>query len=619
MNYKLLTIFVLMLVLGGHVFCVELDTVNLSPTEIKSTRLYHYKTGVKLESLDTNVIQLYQSASLADIIEKQSTFHVKTYGSGSLATLSIRGTSSSENAVLWNGINLNSPVLGDFDLSNIPVALFDNITLQYGGGSALYGSGVIGGSIHLENNPTFNKRLSVKANASLGSFSNYGTSGKFTYANNRVETSTAFNYRSGKNNYPFSDGLENKRLTNAAIMQYGIMEDFAIKTTEKSFLKASVWYQYNEKQIAPTIVMSESTARSKSEDVRTALQWKYIGRITTINAKGGYFYNLYKYADDKVIDSNVETNSGILEVDVQNKVLEGFYINVGGNLSYFNAMQANYGTNKEEYHLSLFASVKYDFQRIPLSLNLNLRQQLVDWNAVPFTPSFGIESNFWKGLFVSASIGSNYRTPTFNERYWQPGGNPDIKAEQSLNEDLQFGWKSPTHILKEISATLYNSNVKDKILWVPVSGIIWSPMNVESVWARGLEAKVNVGQQIRNWRYNITLGYSFTLSTNQTTGLQLIYIPKHNGYINLGFAWRYLELNYSQKLTSRSYTTSDNESWVKGYTTADLSLSGDILVKNSSFRLTGTLRNLFNTDYQIIKYYPMPGINFELSIAYKFN
>lgn len=600
--------------IGGHY-----DTINLSPTEIKATRLNQYKTGVKLESIDTMAMKMYQNSSLADIIEKQSTFYVKTYGSGSLATLSVRGTSSSENAVLWNGINLNSPVLGDFDLSNIPVALFDNITLQYGGGSALYGSGIIGGSIHLENSPTFSKSISTKVNTMLGSFSNYGVSGKFKYSNSKIETSTAFNYRNGKNDYPFSDGVETKKLTNASALQYGLMEDLAIKTSEKSFLKAAIWYQYNDKEIAPTIVMSDNMTESSSEDVRTSLQWKYIGKVTSVIAKGGYFYNKYKYTDHKVVNTNVNTNSGIIEIEVQNKVLDGFYINAGSNLSYFNALQESYGSNKEEYHLAIFASLKYDFANIPLSLNLNLRQQLVNWETVPFTPSFGIESNFWKDLFVKASIGTNYRTPTFNERYWQPGGNPNIKAEQSLNEDIQLGWKSKSHFIEEISLTLYNSNLKDKILWVPVYGTVWSPMNVESVWSRGIESKINVGQRIGKWKYGITLGYAYTIATNQESKRQLIYTPKHNGYINLGLSWRYIELIYSQKLTSRSYTTYDLESWVDGYTTADLSLAGDIKVKSSSFRLMGTLRNLFNTDYQVIKYYPMPGINFELSLSYKFN
>ena len=62
---------------------------------------------------------------------------------------SFRGTTAQQTAVLWNGVNINSQLTGQTDFNTILSSNFNSISLKYGGGSVLYGTSAIGGSVHL--------------------------------------------------------------------------------------------------------------------------------------------------------------------------------------------------------------------------------------------------------------------------------------------------------------------------------------------------------------------------------------------------------------------------------------------------------------------------------------
>ena len=73
--------------------------------------------------------------------------YVKSYGLGSLATSSARGGAAGHTLVLWNGLPVSSPMLGQLDLSLFPAAGFDAASFTRGGDGALWGSGAVGGCL----------------------------------------------------------------------------------------------------------------------------------------------------------------------------------------------------------------------------------------------------------------------------------------------------------------------------------------------------------------------------------------------------------------------------------------------------------------------------------------
>lgn len=121
-----------------------LDTTTyLNEVRIYGLPVTTYSTGSKIEQIKTGE----EVMTLSDKLINETSLYLKTYGNNQLSTIAIRGSTASQTAILWNGININSPTLGQTDFSLIPLFLFDEISLRYGTASALYGSDAIGGSI----------------------------------------------------------------------------------------------------------------------------------------------------------------------------------------------------------------------------------------------------------------------------------------------------------------------------------------------------------------------------------------------------------------------------------------------------------------------------------------
>src|SRR5690606_18079838 len=99
-----------------------------------------------------------------------TTIYFKENGYGMVSSPAFRGTTAQQTGVLWNGIKVNSALLGQTDFNSTSFKEYDNIVVKPGGGSILNGSGVIGGTIHLTTTPTFNKAIENKIHLNYGGF-----------------------------------------------------------------------------------------------------------------------------------------------------------------------------------------------------------------------------------------------------------------------------------------------------------------------------------------------------------------------------------------------------------------------------------------------------------------
>src|SRR5690554_3664885 len=133
----------------------QLDSIQKLPEVILSdTKLIHFSKGFKLEKLADSVAKRNPS-SLTDVLRYNSAVYFKENGNGMVSSPSFRGTNAAQTAVIWNGININSIFTGQTDFNTISPLSYDEITIRSGGGGVQYGSGAVGGSIHLNNDFSF--------------------------------------------------------------------------------------------------------------------------------------------------------------------------------------------------------------------------------------------------------------------------------------------------------------------------------------------------------------------------------------------------------------------------------------------------------------------------------
>ena len=99
---------------------LEADSlVDIREVEILGQRPMK-EIGVQKTAFDSVILNEHIALSIADVLNFNSSIFVKHYGRATLSTASFRGTSPAHTQVLWNGMKINSPMLGMTDFSMIP-------------------------------------------------------------------------------------------------------------------------------------------------------------------------------------------------------------------------------------------------------------------------------------------------------------------------------------------------------------------------------------------------------------------------------------------------------------------------------------------------------------------
>ena len=107
---------------------VEFDTVEV----VSDIKTNPSGKGVRRTIIDKVELSRSTTRSLSELLLESTGIQIKSMGQGALATASFRGTSSNHTQIMWGGISLNSPQLGNFDLSQVPVYFIDDISLTHG-------------------------------------------------------------------------------------------------------------------------------------------------------------------------------------------------------------------------------------------------------------------------------------------------------------------------------------------------------------------------------------------------------------------------------------------------------------------------------------------------------
>src|SRR5690349_7385046 len=263
------------------------DTTYLEEVRVYGLPVTSYSTGSKVEQIKAG----NEVVTLSDKLISETSLYLKTYGNNQLSTITIRGTTSSQTAVLWNGININSPTLGQTDFSLIPLFLFDEISLRYGTSSSLYGSDAIGGSIMMGQSPAqFRKGFSGTFYQQVGSFGKFNTGMKATYGNDRWELRTKV-YRSFiENDFPYESPAvgHSKTQNHAAVTNYGFDQQVHFKISETQRLSAEGMYTYNFREIQPAVTNDDANETLRDRHVRLSLNYQNDSRIGILSATAGY-------------------------------------------------------------------------------------------------------------------------------------------------------------------------------------------------------------------------------------------------------------------------------------------------------------------------------------------
>ena len=103
-----------------------------------------------------------------------------------------------------------------------------------------------------------------------------------------------------------------------------------------------------------------------------------------------------------------------------------------------------------------------------------------------------------------------------------------------------------------------------------------------------------------------------------TYGNQIPYIPRHSGSVSLEARWRSWSFAWDSSLSGGKWSRTANtpDYYIAPWSLSDASLRRVFSMKGSELAVALALGNLFNTRYEIVQGYPMPGFNALLSLEY---
>lgn len=660
---KVVVLLLLLFLFTGAYAQMVSDTVSIPEVEVKAVKQLA-QAGVTSYVIDTLAMKRETDASLSDLLSRFSNVFIKSEGRGALASVSFRGTAPSHTKVYWNGMSIQSPMLGQVDFSQIPVYLMDKISLKPGASSIMDGGGALGGSIDLKNDLEWSSKW---RETFLSGFGSYGTWNEFFHlqkGTKNFQSSTRVYYNHSKNDFPFinKDIATLNPITGAYIypvqrnkqadyLLEGLMQSFGLQLNKGLLLESHYWYQYSDRSI-PRLNTYEGNDnanfnRQKDRTHRAVITLSYFAKN---NSRFTW-------------QSGMTSENMIYQI--QNHIYgEGYYnalYSCSKILSFYNKGRYQFQPIKNAlvraaasfdfYHVQTQDTVShtgYNQYRRNKGLMLSWQQQLgkkfsvlilfrKDWVnrfSIPLIPYFGFDLTLMqkKHLILHGNLARNYRFPDLNDLYWQPGGNPHLLPEEGLSSELgikisPYGKKYKWHL----GVTAFYNDIKNWIIWVPSPMGYWSPQNIQHVISSGFEVHLITSFKIKKLTVTFKADYAFTKSINEgnatqwgkeSIGKQIPYVPVHSGNGVVDLRWNTYFLTWINHSYSQRFTTSNNEltlrDWLYPYFMNDLYFGKRWSVGHRTFSFQIKIYNLFNEQYRSVLERPMPGRNYMLLFTYHY-
>ncbi|MEG2789981.1 MAG: TonB-dependent receptor plug domain-containing protein [Odoribacter sp.] len=618
--------------------------------------------GTTRTDIDTVVLRESVANSIADILSQNTSIFIKSYGRGTLATASFRGTAPSHTQVLWNGMKINSPMLGQVDFSLIPSYFVDDMSLWHGASSVNVTGGGLGGAITLNTKPMERTGAELHFIQGVSSFRTYDEYLQFRYAARKWQSSTRFSYTNAKNDFKYrnifkpnlsedgslSEETVTERNRNSAYRDLHFLQEFYYDRGDGNKFSLAAWWMDSKRGI-PMLMSnqrdeSEAKNQQKESSLRLVGNWEHYREKWKTEGRVGYHYDRILYTYDalvgtsemaQIVNSRSAVHTGFAQGRVQYFLSEKlmFTGDVTANFHHVDSWDQikDEGFNKGRAEISGLLTARYrPWKRVGFAVDL--REEYAA-KFTPVIPAAFVDVVLWEpaSLILKGSVARNYRYPTLNDLYFLPGGNDSLRCEKGITYDggIEFTlkWGNAFSFKGEVSG--YDSRIDDWILWLPTYKGYWTPKNVKKVHSYGWELKGSATVKQGDWTLWLDGQWAQTRSINQgdpvdwadaSIGKQLVYIPEYSSSVMGKLDWKGFALIYKYNYFSRRFTTSSNETLTKisrltPYYMNDVSLEKRFSLGVTGLSLKFTVYNLFNEEYISVLGRPMARRNYGFFIG----
>jgi len=609
------------------------DTVRIGEIVVSSSSKPSILNGFRDQNIDSSVLRDYQLYDISSLLSENTPLFIKNYGPGAIATTSFRGTGANHTQLLWNDININSPMLGQADFSLIPAGFTDEIRILSGAASMVMGSGGLGGSVNFGTRPDWGNETNLLADAGAGSFGTYSGLIRLRAGTSRFQSVTRGYYNSSVNDFRYlNDGGFSapvmERRSSAEVSMNELMQEFYFRG-DRSVTSVNLWYSLSNRQLPSNmlVVQPEGSEKQKDESFRALISHDRKAGRTSIGTSVAWVSDKLLYVNKPAsINSDNRNNTLFAKVGTETPIGKSSLLKVvlNNELNLINSV--NYSSDKQRNTSSVSVSDRTMIGK-NLGFSLLIRETVSNGKFIypDFSTGADLKVSEKQDAYVRLSFSRNSKLPSMNDLYWNPGGNSSLKNEYSYSGELSLDMKKRFSEGMNLTPqlTLYASKISDMIQWVPGQYSYWSPENISRVGTYGGEAGVAFGYKANGFSLGFKLQYSCNMAhsndnINGNSSRQLIYVPENQFNSSLSLEYAGFNATFLTGYTGKRYTDTENTKFLPSYLLNDVIAGFRIRPGANSFSFSLKANNIFNVRYEAIAWYPMPGRSFMFSVIYQF-
>lgn len=513
--------------LSIHVAAEPADEIIVTATRTAQTA---NESLVPVHVVTRDQIEQSQAKSIEELLTGLAGIDSSVSGGyGKTTNFYLRGTGSGHVLVLIDGVRVGSATLGSTQFESLPVSEIDRIEIVRGPTSSLYGSDAIGGVIQI-----FTRRgtkpLQFGAEAGYGSYDTgnaaAGVSGEANDARYslRVSRFHTGGFDAQRNlaptpygptqNLPDRDGYTNtaaslnlsRRFVNGMTLEAAALESIGDTESDGFFARTR----------------NEQRAISAKAGISPLSAWRSQLMVGThLDVADNY------YADE-TLGSRIETRRetagwqndfSLAEKQIVTAGLDALTEEVGGTLAYSNTKRDN--TAGYLQYLGDFGAINFQLggrhDHNSAYGDTNTGQAVL---GVRLTPS----------LRLTASHGTAYKAPTFNDLYWPADsytdtfsgityisvGNSAVLPEESRSSEIGLDYRPDARLQFRLNA--FKTEIRNLIGWITSltapNTYTTMPDNIARAHIEGVEIQLHA--DVAGW--STRTYYTWLDPRDETTG-----------------------------------------------------------------------------------------------------
>lgn len=616
-----------------------------------------------IQTMTSEEINMLGIHELADAVKKFAGASVRDYGGiGGMKTVSVRNLGAHHTAVSYDGITVSNTQAGQIDIGRFSLENVERISLAIGNEEDLmqtarhYASAGVLSILSEKPQPGNGRRWGLRGGVRVGSFGLVSPSLRYWQPlGSRTVMDVNGTYMHADGAYPF-DLINGKNHTrekrhNSDIDSWKGEANLYHTFRNGGQLDTKAYWYYSERGLPGSVILYNNTARERLWDedfFAQAIYTKTLNREWKVSGKLKYTHSWNQYEDygpnyssGKMRDVNRQneyfgsaTLGWLPTSNFKMALAQDLFLNdLRNNIR----VSANEGPSNPVRMTSLSAlAAHWDLRRLQVDGNMvyAYAHEHVAHGSQPhdrsrFSPTLSATFALLRNgsLRVRAMVKNTFRMPTFNDLYYRRMGNTGLRPEKAREYNVGLTWSGrPFGFTRYASLTVdaYHNDVTDKIVAFP-STYVWKMANFGKVAIDGIDATLNTEIGLsKQVTMVVNAAYSYQKSVDKlkqssSYNQQLPYTPHHSGNATVLVKTPWVNIGYSVLMQGERWSTViDSDQYrLKPFWEHSLTLSHRFEFRNWSMEISGTLRNLTDEQYEIIKYYPMPGRSGEVTLRFE--